>query len=181
MVIIKSVNILLMLIILLMSLVLIYTTINWEIFFVSKNYIMAYYIIPLVTIVICFISFIFNNNIKLQIMLSFITCGVCLFLIEIYLGIQQPAQTKWQQRISIVRDFAFKNDNNFDDRYLSEVVNDLRKSNIDAYPLLSTTNYLLDKSFLNEKNEFVIPTIYENKINNLPLSNISNVSSVYCN
>ena len=107
----KAVNIILVLIISLMSLVLIYTSINWEIFFVSKNYLIAHYIIPFAIIVTCSTSFMFNNDIKLQIALAFVSCAICLFLIEIYLGFQQPVQTKWRHKISIARDFAVKKSN----------------------------------------------------------------------
>ncbi|MCC4241915.1 hypothetical protein [Thalassospira povalilytica] len=142
-----------------------------DVYLVSPRYISIYLGFPAAIFAIAIAGCLFKS-IREYVAITLITVAVSLAGFELFLFWQAPPYNKIQARRSNIEYHATLAGRSVDPRNTSEVIKDLRASGKDAWPTFSPTTFLLNG---------MTDGISIGGEQTLPLTNVANTRSVYCN
>ncbi|MBL8669510.1 MAG: hypothetical protein JNK11_02555, partial [Alphaproteobacteria bacterium] len=118
--------------------------------------------------------------VRAQVLITGGLCAACLLGFDAWLAWPRPVQGKAAERYTIVKAMAERRSEAFDGRFDHEVIADLRRQGIDAFPLLSPTSFLLEPRTMQPRLPLRGFTAKDGR-SFLPLAGIPDARTVYCN
>ncbi|PKR60052.1 hypothetical protein [Thalassospira lohafexi] len=149
----------------------VFLCVSSETYLVSPKYISIYLGFPIILLAISALGCLIKR-LRDYSAITLVTMGIFLIGFELFLYSQTDPYNKIQARSANISSHAAQAGRQFDERTTSQVIDDLRKDGLDAWPTFSPTTFLLNG----------LPDgISIDGTPTLPLTNVANSKSVYCN
>ena len=145
--------------------------------FVSPHFILFYYGLPAAVLVAALVALTWRRM-AMHVCLALVGAVAGGYAAEIAVRATDDGLNNTQKRIIVARAAAAARGQRFDSRVMSQVVVDLRAAGQTAYPTFGPTTFLYERSTGRAWNP---PLQIDATTAVLPLNNIANVRSVYCN
>ena len=150
-----------------------YAFIHSDVYAVSPRTTLCYVYLPLAVAALCLAALPFRK-VRGVVVANIIAVGIAVVAAEAYIGYQNDQVRS--TRYTVMAAAAEQAGRPVDKRVLWEVVSDLRAVGSDSYPTFSPTQFLLGGVDLSSLSQLIA-----NDEQVLPLTNIANTKSVYCN
>lgn len=151
---------------------------NGDVLLVSSRYEVAYLGLPSLVLTISLFALIVRRA-RTYAVLILVPAVATLWIGEGWFAYQEVATNNAIKRMDAAAASARIANRPVDDRPQANVIDDLRNRGIDAFPTFSPTTFLL-KASPDSSGEWQ-PPMRDGKQAILPLTGVSNISSVYCN